>query len=454
MLDKGGTAVGDTDAHDLKHLMLHFTKGNAWKAGTVPIYVRGEGCHIWDDTGRRYFDGLAGLFVVQIGHGRSDLAAAASKQMEQLGYTPAWAAAHPPAIEASKLVASLAPGDLDVIFFVTSGSEAVESAIKFARQHHAARGNPQKTKVISRELSYHGTTMGALSATGLSAITEQFKPLLPGFRKVPNTLGYTDGVTAAAVVEEAILEEGPETVGLVIAEPVQNSGGALVPPDGYWQELRRICDKHDVLLLADEVINGFGRLGRWFGSEFVDAEPDLISFAKGATSGYAPVGGLLIRRPHAEALLDAPGGSFVHGATWGGHPVSMAVTIANLTAMRDEGVVDNVQHNAGFFRDRLDDLMASHDVVADIRGAGYFYAIELCKSRARGEALNGPTTGVLVDEVMPGLIRDAGLLIRADARGNAKLMLSPPLIASRDDLEEMFVGVDQVLNRVPEHVQG
>ncbi len=439
---------------DLRHLILHFTKAAAWKAGRLPIYVRGEGCYLWDDAGRRYFDGLAGLFVVQIGHGRSDLAAAAAKQMEQLAYTPAWSAAHPPAIEAAKLITSLAPGDLDTVFFVTSGSEAVESAIKLARQYHTARGNPAKTKVISRDLSYHGTTMGALSATGLTAITEPFEPLLPGFRKVPNTLGEIDGVAAAAVFEEAILDEGPDTVGLVMAEPVQNSGGVLVPPPGYWAELRRICDEHDVLLLADEVINAFGRVGPWFGSELVGGEPDLVSFAKGATSGYAPVGGLIVRRSVADTLLEGGAGTFTHGATWGSHPVSMAVTIANLTAMRDEGVVENVQANEGHFADGLADLAAAHDVVSEVRGAGYFYALELCVSRSRGEHLDEATTARLIDDELPALISDAGLLIRGDSRGRAKLTLSPPLIATKGELDELLAGVDRVLTGVPAAIAG
>ena len=442
--------MGSTRPEDLQHLVLHFTKGKAWQNATLPIFVRGEGCYLWDEDGKRYLDGLAGLFVVQIGHGRSDIAHAAAKQMEQLAYTASWAATHPPAIEASKLVTSLAPGDLDAVFWVTSGSEAVESAIKFARQYHASQGNPGKTKVISRRLAYHGTTMGALSATGLDNIREPFAPLLPGFLKVDSTLGKTDGVAAAREFEDAILEAGPETVGLIIAEPVQNGGGCLVPPDGYWPELRRICDKYDVLLQADEVINSFGRLGHWFGSEMVDVVPDMISFAKGATSGYAPVGGLLIRRPLVDDLMSSEIGTFTHGATWGGHPVSMAVTIANISAMREEGVIENVREHADHFRQGLDDLMATHDNIADVRGTGYFYALELTGSRSEGRELSEDQTAQLVNDLMPDLIRDAGLLIRADARGRAKLMLSPPLIATPDELDELVAGIDQIVTRAAE----
>lgn len=440
--------------NDLKHLILHFTTGKAWREGSIPTYVRGEGVYLWDENGRRHLDGLAGLFVVQIGHGRSDLAHAAAKQMQDLAYTPTWGAAHPPAVEASKLIASLAPGDLDAVFFVSSGSEAVESAIKFARQYHAGRGNPKKTMVISRNLAYHGTTMGALSATGLDGIRQPFQPLLPGFVKVPNTLGVLDGVAAAKPVEDAILEHGAGNVGLIIAEPVQNGGGAIVPPDGYWRELRRIADRYDVLLMADEVINGFGRLGTWFGSHYVEVVPDLLSFAKGATSGYAPVGGLLVRRSRVDELFDSPNGTFTHGATWGGHPVAMAVTLANITAMRDENVIDNVTANEPYFKSRLEGLRDAHDIVNDIRGAGYFYAIELCRSRAEGSMLTAEEAKDHVASLMPRLIAEAGLVIRADDRGEPKLMLSPPLIATRTEIDELIDGVDQVLDRAAPTLRG
>lgn len=434
------------NASDLRHMVLHFTKGSAWNAEDIPMYVRGEGSYLWDDGGKRYLDALAGLFVVQLGHGRTDLAAAASKQMAELAYTPTWGAVHPPALAAAKLICDLAPGDLDAVFFVASGSEAVESAIKFSRQYHTSRGNPNKTKVISRKLAYHGTTMGALSATALPSIRDQFHPLLPGFIHVDNTLGATDGVAAAQVFEEVILREGPDTVAMMMAEPVQNGGGAIVPPVGYWPELRRIADKYDILLLADEVINGFGRLGYWFGSEMVDVVPDLLTFAKGATSGYSPIGGLLIRREKVDQLMDSPNGTFAHGATWGGHPVSTAVAIANITAMRDEKIIDNVREHEGYFQTELDKLMAAHDVVNEIRGAGYFYALELVASRSAGRDLDEEQTNRMVGSVLPKLIREAGLLIRADNRGKAKIMLSPPLIFRQEEIDELMTALDQVLD--------
>lgn len=435
-----------TNRADLKHLVLHFTKGQAWSEATVPIYSRGDGCYLWDEDGTRYLDGLAGLFVVQIGHGRRDIAEAMANQAVQLAYTPSWAATHPTAIEAAKLISDLAPGDLDSVFFVSSGSEAVESVIKFARQYHTSQGNPGRTDVISRVNAYHGTTMGALSATGLEGIRDPFKPLLPGFHKVPSTLGYSDGVECADLIEQKVLEVGPEKVGLVMAEPVQNGGGAICPPDGYWQRLREICDKYEILLHADEVINSFGRLGTWFGADYVGVVPDMVTFAKGATSGYAPVGGVLIRRPLVEGLMESEGGTFAHGATWGAHPVAMAATIANLIAMRDEKVVENVGEHEKYFRNKLDDLQAAHDVVMDVRGAGYFYAIAVGQSRTDGRELTDDQIKEYVGTVLPDLITEAGLLIRADDRGGPKLMLSPPLIAAEAELDELVAGVSQVLD--------
>ena len=433
---------------DLTHLLLHFTSGDSWRRGDIPLFTRGEGCYLWDQSGKRYFDALAGLFVVQIGHGRTDIAKAMSDQAERLAYIPSWSATTPTTVEAASLIADLAPGDLDAVFFVSSGSEAVEAAIKFSRQYHTAMGNPGRTKVISRVDSYHGTTMGALSATALPEVRNPFLPLLPGFSVVPNTLGYTDGIACARLVEEEILRQGPEQVGMVIGEPVQNGGGALVPPDGYWPELRRICDKYGVLLVADEVINAFGRLGTWFGADLVGATPDLITFAKGATSGYAPIGGILVRRPLVDQVLDSPAGSFVHGATWGGHPVVMAASIANLIAMQDEGVVENVARNAGPLQERLASLMEAHDVVTDLRGTGYLYALALGHSRTDGRGYSPDETDRAVKEVLPRLAFEADLHLRVDSRGGAKIMISPPLVATLEELDDMTERVSQVLERL------
>ena len=437
-----------TSAPDFSRLLMSFTGAKNWREGNLPVFARGEGCYLWDESGRKYLDTLAGLFVVQIGHGRTDIAKAMSEQAEQLAFFPSWSATTPVTLEAASLITDLAPGDLDAVFFVSSGSEANEAAIKFARQFQLAQDRPTKTGVISRLDSYHGTTMGALSATGLEPIRTPFLPLLPGFTHVPNTLGHTDGVEAARVVEEEILRRGPDQVGMVIAEPVQNGGGSLVPPAGYWRELRRICDRFGLLMVADEVICGFGRLGTWFGSETVEAEPDIITFAKGATSGYAPIGGLLVRRPLVEKVLDSPAASFLHGATWGGHPVVMAAAIANLTAMREERVVENVAHHAALFEAGLRRLAEAHDVVMDVRGTGYLHSLALGHSRSEGREYSDEDRSRAVYEVLPRLALEAGLHLRVDDRGGAKIMFSPPLIATTHELDEMTGRVSQILEQL------
>ena len=347
-----------------RHLGKHFTRATAWRNPELLVVERSKGCYLWDDHGNRYLDGLSGLFCVNIGHGRRDLAEVAARQMEKLSYATNWSAAHPPSVEAAELIAELAPGDLGVVFFVNSGSEANESAIKFAREYHQGQGQPERVKIIGRHMAYHGTTLGALTLTGIPQFRAPFMPLLSWFRHVPNTYGYekegdvpVTELTCVRAIEEMILAEGPETVAMIVAEPVQNVGGILIPPEGYWQELRRLCDQYGILLCADEVICGFGRLGHWFGSELNQVVPDIMTFAKGVTSGYAPLGGMVVREPLVDRLLDSEVATFTHGVTWGGHPMSTAVAVANITALRDEHILDNVLRlspylSAGARRDR------------------------------------------------------------------------------------------------------
>lgn len=437
-----------------RHLAPHFTRGAAWREQDFPLFVRGDGCYLFDSEGRRHLDGLAGLFCVNMGHGRHDVVAAASKQMESLAFASNWGSAHPPAVEAAALIAELAPGDLGTTFFVNSGSEAVESAIKFARQFHRSQGHPERTKIISRDLAYHGTSLGALSVTGLPKIKEPFGPLLPGIRHVPNTLGYTGDcgdpyqLDVVRAIETAILEEGPETVAAVFAEPVQNGRGALVPPDGYWPALREICDRYGVLLVADEVICSFGRLGHWFGSSMLGAVPDLLTFAKGSTSGYAPLGGVIIREPLAEALSTSTTGTFAHGATWGGHPVSTAAAVANISAMRDEAVPEHVQRHGPQLRADLEKLREAHRCVSDIRGTGFFYAVELAADAPNGRDLTEEESVKVLREVLPAAFRRTGVLLRGDDRGATMLMISPPLVADEDVLSELVHGVDGMLDDI------
>lgn len=443
-----------------RHLFPHFTRGASWQDPQLPVITRGEGCYLYDDQGQRFLDGLAGLFCVNIGHGRTDIPAAASKQMEKLPYWTNWSATHPASAEAAATIAELAPADLDVVFFVNSGSEAVESAIKFARQYHRSQGEPQRTKIIARDMAYHGTTLGALAVTGIPKYKEPFGPLMPDVRHVPHTLdpSVPAGTSAADLpcvqaIVDTIEAEGPETVAALFAEPVQNSRGALVPPEGYWQQLREICDRYGILLVADEVICAYGRLGEWFGSAKYGVVPDLITFAKGSTSGYAPLGGVLLREPLAQGLMESPqAGAFTHGATWGGHPVSTAVASANLAALRDEDIPGNVRRLEPYFQAGLDRLRDAHPSIAEWRGTGFFYALEFTGDRHTGRTLTAEQSTQIISEVLPRAMRDVGLITRPDDRGATMLMLSPPLIADASVLDELLHQLDAVVDKVDQYV--
>ncbi len=438
-----------------RHLLPHFTKAASWRAEDLMVIERGEGCYVWDSDGNRYLDGLAGLFCTNIGHGRSDLTAAAAKQMDQLAFFPTWGFANPPATEAAAMIAEVAPGDIDEVFFVSSGSEAVESALKLARSYHLARGEPERYKVVAREWAYHGTTLGALAVTGIQKFRDPFAPLLwDGVRHVRNTHGdaippggTTADLDSIRAIEAAIVAEGPETVAMVIAEPVQNGRGALVPPEGYWQELRRVCDRHGVLLCADEVICSFGRLGHWTGSERFGVVPDLITFAKGVTSAYQPLGGVMVRRPVVDAIWDSPMGSFVHGSTFGGHPVATAVAVANMRAFRDEHVFENVLAHQETLAAGLAELADRHPCVKETRGTGYLHAVELVAHRDRGLELSTEQAAALQGGVLAGFVRASQLLIRPDDRGATMLVISPPLVADAAVLADLLDRLDRILDR-------
>jgi len=440
-----------------RHLVPHFTSASTWNADDLVVIERGEGCYVWDADGNEHLDALAGLFCTNLGHGRSDLTAAAAKQMDQLAFSANWGFAHPSAIEAASMIASVAPDDLDRVFFVNSGSEAVESALKLARCFHLANGEEQRHKVIARRWAYHGTTLGALALTGIPRVRDPFLPMIAAdtVRHVSNTLDCrlppgrpASELPCVSEISEAIEAEGPETVSMVIAEPVQNGRGALVPPDGYWQELRRICDTHGVLLCADEVINSFGRLGYWFGSERFGAQPDIITFAKGVTSAYAPLGGIVAKNSLVERVWDSPLAMFNHGSTFGGHPVATAVAVANMSALRDEGVFDQVLRHEEYLRGGLYDLMAAHPCVKDVRGAGYFYAVELMRDRTAGiDLTEAEFASLLAGGVLDRFVREARVLVRPDARGAAMLMISPPLVAGIAVIDDLLSRVDQVLDR-------
>ena len=423
-----------------RHLWLHFTRMSAYSDARVPIIVRGEGCYVYDDHGNRYLDGLSALFCVNIGHGRADIAQAGADQAKELGFFTNWSYAHPPAIELAARVASLAPGDLNRVFFTSGGSEAVESALKLARQYFKLTGKPNKIKLIAREVAYHGTSFGALSATGIPDLREPFQPLTPGASHVVNTNTYRlpPGVSESDLAEAfaaQIETEGPDTVAAVILEPVQNAGGCFTPPEGYFQRVREICDEYDVLLISDEVICAWGRLGEWFGADRYGYRPDMITTAKGLTSAYAPMGAVIVSDRLAAPFMDGTN-SFTHGFTFGGHPVCAAVAMANIEALEREGVIDNVRENEPRFRAMLESLR-DLPIVGDVRGAGYFQAVELVKDKDKKESFSDEESETLLRGFLSGELYRRGLICRADDRGDPVIQLSPPLIAGPEQFEEI-----------------
>ncbi len=430
------------------HLWLHFTRHSAYASADVPVIVRGEGAYIYDDQGKRYLDGLAGLFVGQVGHGRTELAEVAAKQAAQLAFHPLWSYAHPHAIELAERIATMAPGDLNRVFFTPGGGEAVESAWKLAKAYFKLTGKPTKHKVISRSIAYHGTPQGALSITGIPGMKAPFEPLVPSTFRVPNTNHYradempgapTDleefGRWAADRIGEAIEFEGPETVAAIFLEPVQNSGGCFPPPPGYFQRVREICDQYDVLLVSDEVICAFGRLGHMFGADRYDYQPDIITCAKGLTSGYSPLGAMITTDRLMEPFLEGDS-SFLHGYTFGGHPVSCAVAMANLDIFENEGLNEHVLATEGAFRSTLEKLK-DLPIVGDVRGDGYFYGLELVKDKDTKETFDDAESERLLRGFLSKALYDAGLYCRADDRGDPVIQLAPPLICDQQQFDEM-----------------
>ncbi|NPC45321.1 aspartate aminotransferase family protein [Nocardioides sp. zg-1230] len=452
----------DYQAAGRDHLWLHFTRHSTYEnGGEMPLIVRGEGHKIWDSHGREYIDGLAGLFVVQVGHGREELAEAAARQAKELAFFPLWSFAHPRAVELADRVAAMAPGDLNRVFFTTGGGEAVESAWKLAKQYYKLTGRPNKHKVISRAVAYHGTPQGALSITGIPPLKEMFEPLVPGAHKVPNTNFYRRpeyvgddekafGRWAADRIAEAIEFEGPDTVAAVFLEPVQNAGGCFPPPPGYFERVREICDEYDVLLVSDEVICAFGRVGEMFGAAEFGYQPDIITCAKGMTSGYSPIGAMIASDRLFEPFKSGTT-AYAHGYTFGGHPVSSAVAMANLDIFEREGLTDHVQQNAPAFRATLEKLL-DIPIVGDVRGHGYFYGIELVKDRETKETFDDAESERLLRGYLSGALWEAGLYCRADDRGDPVIQLAPPLIIGQPEFDDIEQRLRSVLTGALEHL--
>ena len=431
------------------HLWLHFTR---MAHHEPPIIVRGEGCYLEDIHGKRYLDALAGLFAVQIGYSYGEeMGQAALEQMRELPFYTNWTYAHPRAIELAQEVAQLAPGDLNRVFFVSGGSEAVESAWKLARQYHQAHGE-RRWKAVGRRVAYHGTTMGALSINGIAALRAPFEPLVPDTIHVRNTNRYhrpldeTEEEFTAFLLEDldsAIVQAGPETVAMVLMEPVQNAGGAFTPPAGYWRGVREICDRYGILLCADEVITGFGRLGAWFGSELYDIRPDLITSAKGLSSAYASIGAVVAADRVVEPFLDG-GSMYTHGITFGGHPVQCAIALKNIEIMKRERIVENVRDNGDAFRATLAQLLEL-PIVGDLRGTGFFYAVELVKDKETRASFDDDECETLLRDFLSPRLFERGLICRADDRGDPVVQISPPLIAGQEEFDQIVSILGDVL---------
>jgi len=449
----------------------------------APIIVSGDGCYLEDDEGNRYLDALAGLFSVNLGYGFGDeIGRAAHEQMKELPFYTNWTYAHPRAIELAAEVASLAPADLNRVFFVSGGSEAVESAWKLARQYFQARQGVwqdpgvepgaripghagglapgKKYKAIARNIAYHGTTFGALSINGIEALRAPFEPLVPEVRHVSNTNRYhrpegeTEEQFTAWLLEElerTILEMDPETVCLVHMEPVQNAGGAFVAPAGYWAGVRALCDKYDILLSADEVISAFGRVGHWFASERYDIRPDIVTCAKGLSSSYAAIGAVVATDRVMEPFLENTS-MYSHGITFGGHPVMCAIALKNIEIMKRERIMEHVLGNEDAFRSTLAQLL-DLPIAGDLRGAGFFYALELVKDKETRETFSDEECEHLLRGFLSHRLFEKGLICRADDRGDPVIQISPPLVATQKEFDEMTGILGDVLAEAWEEMQ-
>ncbi|ONI80726.1 aspartate aminotransferase family protein [Saccharothrix sp. ALI-22-I] len=437
------TALSATAA---RHLLLNMTPNGSPGDDGVFVVRSGDGPYVRDEDGTRYIDGLSGLYCCQLGYSYADeIAEAAGKQLRELCYSPLWSAsAHPAAIELAERLAGIAPAGIEHTFFSSGGAEAVETAWKIARLYHALHGEPGRTKALSRRGAYHGLTIGALSLTDEPGLTEPYGPPAIDTRFVSNTNRHglppemaNDSVFTAhllAELEDVIVAEGPETIAMLIAEPVQNRGGCIAPPAGYWQGLRALADRYGFLLVADEVITGFGRLGEWFGGDRYGAEPDVVTVAKGITAGYAPMGATLVG-PRVAEVINRPGVVLNHGYTFGGHPLSAAIALRTLEIMERDEVFDNVRDLQGGFASGMAAL-TDLPIVADVRGAGFFYAVELNGDREDGGFSDAARQALVVD-LIPRRLREAGLLARVYDRAAPLLQIAPPLISDRPLLDRI-----------------
>jgi adenosylmethionine-8-amino-7-oxononanoate aminotransferase len=437
-----------------ENVWLHFFQmGHSSSTSARPtVLVRGEGSRVWDQDGNAYIDALAGLFCVNAGYGRREIVEAVAAQMLDISFVSPFSFPNLPQIKLAGELAKISPmGPQTRSFFVTGGSEAVETALKLAKSYQRKRGFGDRHKTISRRVAYHGTTMGALSVNGLTGVRNGFGPLVPGARHVPLPHRYRCDYCALAAqcsgacadeIERLIEFEGPETIAAIIMEPVQNSGGAIVPPPGYLQRVRQICDHYGILMIADEVICGFGRVGDWFGSSALGVAPDIMTCAKGITSGYAPLGAVMVRPEVADAFIGDEGDKFMHGITFGGHPASCAAALANIAIIEREQLNERARTMGDYMIRELRAAVGEHPNVGDIRGMGMFMALELVYDQRTKQPLEEPNLmGWLSDQ-----FKRRGLICRADDRLDPVIQLAPPLNIPQADANQVVAIVADVIH--------
>ena len=430
-------ALQDLDREHFLHPFTNFAELN--KKGSR-IITRAEGPYLWDSEGNQYLDGMAGLWCVNIGYGRPELADAANSQMRELPYyNTFFQTAHPPAIELSEILSEVTPAGLNHVFYTSSGSEANDTVVRIARQYWNLLGHPDKQVIVSRHNAYHGSTMAGASLGGMSAMHAQGGLPIPDIVHIDQPYWYKEGgdsdpqdfgIAMARQLEAKIQELGEHRVAAFIAEPIQGAGGVIIPPDSYWPEIKRICKQYQVLLVVDEVICGFGRTGKWFGSDLYELQPDLMPIAKGLSSGYLPIGGVMVA-DHVSKVLTDEGGEFAHGFTYSGHPVCAAVACANLNILKNEGIISNVDQNTGPYLQQRWQELADHPLVGEARGIGFLGALELVRDKAtRAGFEESGKAGVICREYC----FHNGLIMRAVGD---TMIISPPLILSKDHIDEL-----------------
>ncbi|MGG7644319.1 aspartate aminotransferase family protein [Rhodovulum sp. YNF3179] len=441
--------TAEMQATDAAHHLHPFTHGDALNAKGARIITRAEGAFLTDSDGNEILDGMAGLWCVNIGYGRDELAEAAARQMRELPYyNTFFQTSHPPVIALAKRLADLAPGDLDHVFFAGSGSEANDTNIRLARTYWAARGKPEKRVIISRKNAYHGSSVGAASLGGMQAMHGQGGLPIPDITHIDQPYWYGEGGDMdpeafgrerARQLEAEIHRLGEHNVAAFIAEPIQGAGGVIIPPESYWPEIQRICDAHDILLIADEVICGFGRTGAWFGSETYAIRPDIMTIAKGLSSGYQPIGGSMVTR-HVAEVLNAHG-EFYHGYTYSGHPVAAAVALENLRILEEDGIVEHVRDTAAPYLAEKWLQLADHPLVGEARVKGMLAAVELTPDKAGRAPFAAPvgTVGLRTRDIC----FQTGLVMR-NVRDS--MIVSPPLILDKPEIDLLIERAVQALD--------